>query len=162
MYPYVLDLRGLMEFSRVDSWPETLSNKRLQVLRNAIKYRKLQAEKLQAGASAGSGRDMLNSELSRRNANGLLWDVVYLVAEGELSGAEIGVTDLYLTLGVSKGTTLRALDRLLEFGCVEKRRHPQDSRRTNLHLTPEFRATFDGLLNEMIEDVRRLHQRDET
>lgn len=147
-----------MEFLRVDSWPETLSNRRLQVLRNAIKYRKLQAEKLQGGTSAGNSFDLLNSELSRRNANGLLWDVVYLVAEGELSGAEVGVTDLYLTLGVSKGTTLRALDRLLELGCVEKRRHPQDSRRTNLYLTPAFRATFDGLLNEMIEDACRLSE----
>lgn len=147
-----------MEFSRVDSWPKTLSSKRLQVLRNAIKYRKLQAEKLQAGSSVAGGPDMLNSELSRRNANGLLWDVVYLVAEGELNDAEIGVTDLYLTLGVSKGTTLRALDRLLELGCVEKRRHPQDSRRTNLRLTPAFRETFDGLLQEMIEDAHRLHK----
>lgn len=147
-----------MEFSRVESWPKTLSSKRIQVLRNAIKYRKLQAEKLQGGTSAGNSFDLLNSELSRRNANGLLWDVLYLVAEGELGGAEIGVTDLYLTLGVSKGTTLRALDRLLELGCVEKRRHPQDSRRTNLHLTPAFRAIFDGLLNEMIEDAYRLSE----
>lgn len=145
----------------MDSWPGTQAEKRLQALRNAIKYRRLQAEKLQSSAPRAIAAATLGSDLSRRNTNGLLWDVIYLVADGEYAGEEIGVTDLYLTLGVSKGTTLRALDRLLELECLEKRRHPQDSRRTNLYLTPGFREAFEGLLDEMIEDARQLQRSDD-
>lgn len=131
--------------------------KRLQVLENAIKYRDLQVQGLDARGTVPTTSRLIGNELSRRHANGLLWDVIYLIAHGEYAGEDVGVTDLYLSLGVSKGTALRALDRLIELDCVEKRRHPKDSRRTNLHLVQRFREGFEKLLDEMIDDAWMLH-----
>lgn len=140
----------------MDYQPDTLSGRRLQAVDNAIRYRERQVRMLDAVAPASTSERLLGSELTRRNANGLLWDVVYLVARGEFSGEELGVTDLYLSLGVSKGTALRALDRLLDLECVEKRRNHRDSRRTDLRLTRTFRETFEDLLDAMIEDALQL------
>ena len=146
-----------MEVYRLDVSRNQVSAQRLQVLENAIKYRRLQVRKLSASGPPSVAAKVLGDELARRHANGLLWDVVYLIAEGEYAGEDVGVTDLYLTLGVSKGTALRALDRLIELDCVEKRRHPKDSRRTNLHLVDGFRRAFEALLDEMIDDAWALH-----
>lgn len=140
----------------MDYRPDALSGRRLQVLDNAIKSRRRQVECLFLSAPSASAEESSGSELDRRHANGLLWDVVFLIGRQDLAGAPLGVTDLYLHLGVSKGTALRTLDRLLALGCIEKTRDRQDSRRTKLRLTPGFRDSFEGLLDEMIEDARNL------
>lgn len=90
-----------------------------------------------------------------RNAGtqGLTWDVILLIAEADLSGRPLSVSDVCVTVSASKSTTLKLIARLMADGVVAKRRKPGDSRTHLLALDETFRPRLDAFLDAAAGDV---------
>ena len=89
--------------------------------------------------------DLLNSKYITI----FLWDIIYYVAAGNYDGRNVSVSDIYLSLGVSKSTAIRCVTMLEEFGILEKARDPNDRRRAVIALSPAFAGEFDGFVDRM-------------
>ena len=85
-----------------------------------------------------------------------LWDIIYFVAAGNYNGKNISVSDIYLSLGVSKSTAIRCVSLLEELGILEKARDPDDRRRAVIALSSAFASEFDGFVDGLYAQFRRL------
>jgi DNA-binding MarR family transcriptional regulator len=81
------------------------------------------------------------------------------VSSGILSGRNTSVSDIYLSLGVSKSTAIRCVTLLEAFGIFEKSRDPSDRRRAVIALSREFRKDFieylDAILSQLDEMTKQ-------
>jgi len=95
------------------------------------------------------------TQIKSNNNTILLWEIIYFVSSGVLSGRNTSVSDIYLSLGVSKSTAIRCVTLLEAFGIFEKSRDPSDRRRAVIALSREFRKDFieylDAILSQLDE-----------
>ncbi|MEL0113484.1 MAG: hypothetical protein VW835_17265 [Rickettsiales bacterium] len=95
------------------------------------------------------------TQIKSNNNTILLWEIIYFVSSGILSGRNTSVSDIYLSLGVSKSTAIRCVTLLDTFGIFEKSRDPSDRRRAVIALSREFRKNFieylDAILSQLDE-----------
>lgn len=82
---------------------------------------------------------------------GLTWDVILLVAEAELSNVELSVSDICVSVGASKSTTLKLIGKLVADDVIQKRRKLSDSRRHLLTLSETFGPRFEAAITELID-----------
>lgn len=90
-----------------------------------------------------------------------LWDIIYFVAAGNYNGHNVSVSDIYLSLGVSKSTAIRCVTMLEDLGVLEKERDPDDRRRAVIALSADFAGEFDGYVDRMFLRLRDLAARHE-
>ena len=69
-------------------------------------------------------------------------DIQLLLVIGSAQG--VSPSELVATLRRPRSTVSRGLARLLSSGLVERRTHPVDRRRAELHLTPRGRESIAG------------------
>ena len=95
------------------------------------------------------------TQIKSNNNTILIWKIIYFVSSGILSGRNTSVSDIYLSLGVSKSTAIRCVTLLEAFGIFEKSRDPSDRRRAVIALSREFRKDFieylDAILSQLDE-----------
>jgi len=95
------------------------------------------------------------TQIKSNNNTILLWEIIYFVSSGILSGRNTSVSDIYLSLGVSKSTAIRCVTLLETFGIFEKSRDPSGRRRAVIALSREFRKDFieylDAILSQLDE-----------
>ena len=88
-----------------------------------------------------------------------LWDIIYFVAAGNYRGNNVSVSDIYLSLGVSKSTAIRCVTMLEHLGILKKDRDPDDRRRAVIALSTAFAIEFDRYVDQMylrLSDIARI------
>ncbi|MBG06411.1 MAG: hypothetical protein CMM59_20310 [Rhodospirillaceae bacterium] len=95
-------------------------------------------------------------ETKSRNSTILFWEIIYFVAEGNFRGAKVSVSDIYLSLGVSKSTAIRCVAQLEDLGILEKVRDSNDRRRAVITLTGKFRNEFVDFLDKMLHQLKNV------
>lgn len=102
--------------------------------------------------------EISSNELSEPSNNNsfILWEIIYFVAEGNLVGRNISVSDIYLSLNVSKSTAIRCVATLRNLGILQKSRDPEDRRRAVITLSDEFRVDFIEYLDAILSQLRTL------
>ena len=99
-----------------------------------------------------------NIELSNNKGNNssiLLWEIIHFIAEADFDGRNVSVSDIYLSLGISKSTAIRCISLLENLEILEKSRDRNDRRRAVITLNEEFRSEFmrylDHIISELVE-----------
>lgn len=95
-------------------------------------------------------------ETKSSNITILFWGIIYFVAEGNFRGAKVSVSDIYLSLGVSKSTAIRCVAQLEDLGILEKVRDSNDRRRAVITLTGKFRNEFVDFLDKMLHQLKNV------
>lgn len=68
------------------------------------------------------------------------WEIIYFLCNGYFTDTRIAVSDIYSSLDVSKTAVIRYLNRLENWGVVEKHHDTHDKRKKFLKFAPEFEA----------------------
>jgi len=95
-------------------------------------------------------------DIKSNNSTILFWEIIYFVAEGNFRNAKVSVSDIYLSLGVSKSTAIRCVTQLEDLGILEKARDPNDRRRAVITLTGKFRNEFIDFLDKMLLQLKNV------
>lgn len=82
-----------------------------------------------------------------------------LVALEHLSGEPLGPAEVARRLDVSTAASTGIVDRLVSRGHAERRPHPGDRRRTDVHLTDSGRAELVAHLRPMFQALDALDRR---
>lgn len=83
----------------------------------------------------------------------LTWQLIFLVAESQVSGRAIYVSDLYFLAQAAKSTINHRIRSLVEEKIFVKRRNPEDGRRQSISLTRKFADIFYTHIDDTIQRI---------
>lgn len=96
-----------------------------------------------------------NKYLNFNNNNSiLLWEIIQFIAEADFATRSVSVSDIYLSLGISKSTAIRCMKLLESANILLKSRDRNDRRRAVITLSDDFRAEFSNRLDKIILELR--------
>jgi DNA-binding MarR family transcriptional regulator len=87
------------------------------------------------------------------NSSILLWEIIHFIAEANFGGRNVSMSDIYLSLGISKSTAIRCVTLLENLEILEKSRDRNDRRCAVITLNEEFRTEFVGYLDYIISEL---------
>lgn len=86
-------------------------------------------------------------------AETLTWQLIFLVAEAQMSNQKLFVSDLYVTATSAKTTTNNRINSLVGNGVFEKRPQDSDGRRQSISLTKSFTRVLEDHIDETVQNV---------
>jgi len=123
------------------------------LLRIFVKFRSNQNLLLDKYKKRSSNHADLNN--NGINSSILLWEIIHFISEADFDDRNVSVSDIYLSLGISKSTAIRCVTLLENLEILEKSRDRNDRRRAVITLNKEFRAEFirylDHIISELVE-----------
>ncbi|MDP6871961.1 MAG: response regulator [Alphaproteobacteria bacterium] len=83
----------------------------------------------------------------------LTWQMIFLVADSQVAGRALYVSDLYFLAQAAKSTINNRIRSLVEEKIFVKQSNPEDGRRQSISLTRKFAVTFFAHIDDTIERV---------
>lgn len=88
---------------------------------------------------------------SSRHISRTTWRVIHFLCHAHLSGESVSLSDVFLSIEVSKGTAISCLNNLEAWGVVEKTSDDGDKRRLNIQFRPDYEALISNFIHYWAE-----------
>ncbi len=92
----------------------------------------------------------LGEETTRKQTK-TSWEIIYFLCGVHFSDSACTVSDIFLSIGVSKTSVIRCVSRLEKMDIVEKQTDPNDSRRRMVSLSKTFAPIVIQFVDECME-----------
>ncbi len=79
------------------------------------------------------------------------WRVINFLCHAYLSGESVSLSDVYLSIGVSKGTAISCLNSLESWGAIIKTSAPGDKRRLNIQFSKAYELLIEDFVHYWAE-----------
>ncbi len=83
-----------------------------------------------------------SSEANELHISRTTWRVIHFLCQAHLTGDPVSLSDVFLSIGVSKGTAISCLNSLESWGVIEKTSADGDRRRLNI----QFCTIYEDLI----------------
>jgi len=79
------------------------------------------------------------------------WRVIHFLCQAHLTSDAVSLSDVFLSIGVSKGTAISCLNNLEAWGVVIKTSDDGDKRRLNIQFSPEYESIIFSFIHYWAE-----------